>query len=111
MLTLNIDFVAVYFFAILVLIIFTTSAIIKSAKTFHFSFQTWTWPFAIRVMFDKGCWWALMEFQKGCCAANLIKKRATYKNRLRTAKKLARQTCSKFVPPFFPDTHSRPGGQ
>jgi len=32
-------------FAISGLIIFTTIAIIKNAKTFHFSFQTWTWPF------------------------------------------------------------------
>ena len=112
MLTLNIDFFHFEdFFAILVLIIFTTSALFKSAKTFHFSFQTWTWPLDIRVMFDKGCWWALMEFQKGCCAASFFQKRATYKNRPRTAKKLARQTCSKIVPLFFPDTHSRHEGQ
>ena len=65
--TLNIDLFNLKIFAILGLIIFTTSAIIKNAKTFHFSFQTWTWPFAIRVMFDKSCWWVLMEFQKGCC--------------------------------------------
>jgi hypothetical protein len=31
--------------AILGLIIASTLAIIKNAKTFHFSFQTWTWPF------------------------------------------------------------------
>ena len=45
MLTLNIDLFNLKIFAILGLIIFTTIAIIKNAKTFHFSFQTWTWPF------------------------------------------------------------------
>ena len=56
MLTLNVDFFNFKIFVILVLIIFTTSAIIKNA-IFYISFQTWIWPFAIRVMFDKGCWW------------------------------------------------------
>ena len=45
MLTVNIDLFNLKIFAILGLIIFTTIAIIKNAKTFHFSFQTWTWPF------------------------------------------------------------------
>ena len=42
MLTLNIDLFSLDIFAILGVIIFTTIAIIKNAKTFHFSFQTWT---------------------------------------------------------------------
>ena len=45
MLTLNIDLFNLKIFAILGLIISTTIAIIKNAKTVHFSFQTWTWPF------------------------------------------------------------------
>ena len=45
MLTLNIDLFNLKIFAILGLIIFTTTAIIKNAKTFYFSFHTWTWPF------------------------------------------------------------------
>ena len=57
MLTLNIDLFNLKICAILGLIIFSTIAFVKKGKTFHFSFQTWIWPFAIRVMFDKGCWW------------------------------------------------------
>ena len=45
MLTLNIDLFNLKIFAILGLIIFTTIAIIKNGKLFHFSFQTRTWPF------------------------------------------------------------------
>jgi hypothetical protein len=66
MLPLNIDLFSLEIFAKLGLIIFTNSAIIQNAETFHFSFQTWNRPFAIRVMFDRGCWWVLMEFHKGC---------------------------------------------
>ena len=45
MLTLNNDLFNLKMFTILGLIIFTTIAIIKNAKTFHSSFRTRTWPF------------------------------------------------------------------
>ena len=58
MLTLNNDLFNLKMFTILGLINFTTIAIIKNAKTFHYSFQTRTWPFApLFTTPSDGCYW------------------------------------------------------
>ena len=58
MLTLNIDLFNLKMFAIWGLIIFTTIAIITNTKTFHLSFQIWTWSFALLFTTpSEGCYW------------------------------------------------------
>ena len=58
MLTLNIDLFNLKMFAIWSLIIFTTIAIITNTKTFHLSFQIWTWSFALLFTTpSEGCHW------------------------------------------------------